>query len=249
MLLLSTRRSSSTSKEVLLLALLLILVVWSMRLLVFMHWTLGRLMLTIFKSKHLWRLFITVHMIMMLKLMRHLCVHLRGIFIRMLNMMILSFMILAITKSLGSSVCPLYSFWSLRSMSRMSEWLSFFDTLINHHITSRLLLILVEVLLLLIKSWSWSSSKRPIFLIVYVFWGYHLGTCLSLSRIWGIKCFIFIIKWMQWVKYSRVSVSFYSNIIVNMKFIEFFFIPSTTNNFEHPPPREVIAFPRKGLYT
>ena len=77
-----------------------------------------RVVVTILKSKHLRRLLIVEHVIVVLQLMRHLSVHLRSILMWMLNMMIFAFVLIvdisgSIAKFVSSSVSSLHPIRSL----------------------------------------------------------------------------------------------------------------------------------------
>ena len=160
--------------------------------------------------------------------MRHLCVHFRCILIRMFNMMIFSLMVIlvlsitiscSVTESLSGGVSPLQSIRSLGPVSGVSKGLPLLNPLVNHHITLRLALILIEVLLLLIKcltGWSSPILMIAVTLMILVLRCDHL--CPSLlalllrpeSRIKGL---FFIINWVKRIQYTRVSIALYLNIV------------------------------------
>ena len=96
--------------------------------------------------------------------MRHLSVHLRGILVRVLNMMIFSslgvllILILPVALSggvaepVGRCVTPsIDSLRSLRPVSGVTQGLPLLYPLVNHHVALGFTLVLVKVLLLLVE--------------------------------------------------------------------------------------------------
>jgi hypothetical protein len=96
--------------------------------------------------------------------MRHLSVHLRGILVRVLNMMIFSslgvllILILpvalsgGVAKPVSGSVPPsIDPLGSLRPVSGVTQRLPLLNPLVNHHVALGFTLVLVKVLLLLVE--------------------------------------------------------------------------------------------------
>ena len=175
--LLGARRGPS--EVVLLLLLLLLLVVVHARtltLLLLLRGLKHLLLVAVLKRKHLRRLVVVEHLVVILQLVRHLRVHLRSIFVRVLNMMVFSpvflvlrvhlmivevrpFLVLThvavgggVAEAVSGSVRALHPVRALRPVSGVSQGLSLLDALVYlMAIGANGFLKLVEVLLLLVE--------------------------------------------------------------------------------------------------
>ena len=163
----------------------------------------------------------------------------------------------SISESFSGGMSPLKSLRTLRSMSGMSQRLTFLNALVYVllrmmiRVTSHLL-ILVEVLLLLIESrvaWIVVRSGLLVAVIVLILASNHLpshvsgltthgSTPLLLRAKTRVKCLI-LLELMQRAQYPRVPVPFYTSALFNFLFnnnqslysITVTHLPSTTKSF------------------
>ena len=94
------------------------------------------------------------HVLVLLKLMRHLGVHFRPLVVVVVAEVVLGCVIISdgLVEALSRCVGSLYALRPLRPVSRVSQRLSLLDALVHHHVLLLLRLgELVEVLLLLVE--------------------------------------------------------------------------------------------------
>ncbi len=141
-------------------------------------------LLTVFKSEHLRGLFLLTQMFILLKLMRHLCVHFGAFIVFMLTEIVLcavKSLLMVFCEGLIEPVCrgvrSLDSIRPLGSVGGVPQGLPLFYALVYHHVLLLLWLSkLVEILLLLVESRAshvWCSLNlsilnRPLLLVLTV---------------------------------------------------------------------------------
>jgi hypothetical protein len=173
-------------------------------------------LLTVFESEHLRRLFLLTQVFMLLKLMRHLCVHFGAFIIFMLTEMVLcavKSLLMVFCEALIEPVCcgvrPLDSIRPLGSVGGVPQRLPLFNPLVYHHVLLLLWLSkLVEILLLLVESRAshvWCSLNLsilngPLVLVLTI--------SVSLRLISRLESVVVSVKGMQGVEDARVPISF-----------------------------------------
>jgi hypothetical protein len=182
-------------------------------------------LMPILKGKHLARLIIIEHVLVMVQLVRHLSVNLRCVLMRVLNVMILALMIAvsafsvalsgSVTEAVSGSVSALHAFRPLRTVGGVSQRLSFFDALVHHHVALRLSLIVVEVLLLLIECQASRCSPILLVTVTLVLRSDHLRASF-LTFLLGAKTrvegLLLIVNWVKGVQNARIPIALYSNV-------------------------------------
>jgi hypothetical protein len=112
-------------------------------------------LLAVLECEHLGRLLFLRHLLVLLKLMRHLCVHLRALVVVVVPEGVLGGLVVighGLVEAVSRCVCALHAVGSLGPVGRVPQRLSLFNALVHHHVLLLLRLgELVEVLLLLVE--------------------------------------------------------------------------------------------------